>query len=300
MGSLMVRGFGGRFGAGLKDAARMAVLPAAAALLIGLGQPVAALAQAAAESQSIALTPPDPPPEGPGIEIPGTGITVTTSISISNDYLFRGISQTRNTWAPQATVDIAHESGFYIGGFISNATFLASPYNDTRQEVDALAGYRFTLGGVNLDIGYVGYFYPGQTKPEGTQLNQYNEVVLKANYTIDPVKLLGTFAWSPNFFGRSGDGYYLEGGVDVTLPWEFSFFGRVGYQWIENNTRFGTPDYLWYGVGISREVLLGFTASVGWYGTNISKGECVPVAERADNGQRICEGRVLFTMSKTF
>jgi uncharacterized protein (TIGR02001 family) len=288
-----------RPGLSLRRAVGFVAAPvAAAALFLGLALP--AVAQSNVQSQSIALTPPDPPPEGPGIEIPGTGLTVTTTVAVSNDYLFRGISQTRNTWAAQGTVDIAHESGFYVGAFLTNATFLASPYNDTRQEVDALAGYRFTLGGVNLDIGYVGYFYPGQTKPEGTQLNQYNEVMLKANYTIDIVKLMGTFAWSPNFFGRSGNGYYLEGGVDVTLPWEFTAFGRVGYQWIERTARFGTPDYLWYGVGIQREVLLGFTAAVGWYGTNISKRECVPVAERADGGQRICEGRVLFTMSKTF
>jgi uncharacterized protein (TIGR02001 family) len=240
------------------------------------------------------------PASGPGILIPGTGITVTSTAAVSNDYLFRGISQTRNNWALQGTVDIAHESGVYVGAFITNAKFLGVPYNDTRQEVDALGGYRFSLGPVNLDIGYVGYFYPGQEKPEGTQLNSYMEVMAKATYTIDIVKLSAALAYSPNFFGRSGTGWYVEGGVDVTLPFEITAFGRLGHQWIQNNPRFGTPDYLWYGVGIQREILLGFTAAVGWYGTNISKRDCAPLVDRADSGQRICEGRVLFTVSKTF
>ena len=36
----------------------------------------------------------------------------------------------------QGTLDIQHDSGFYIGSFVCNAKFLASPWNDTRQEVD--------------------------------------------------------------------------------------------------------------------------------------------------------------------
>ncbi|TCZ55271.1 TorF family putative porin [Roseicella aquatilis] len=228
------------------------------------------------------------------------GLTVTATPSVSNDYLFRGISQTRNNWAVQGTLDVQHDTGFYIGGFVSNAKFLAEPWNDTRQELDALAGYRFTLADINFDIGYIGYFYPGQEKAPGTQLNEYHEVAIKANYTIDIVKLLLAYNYSPNFFGRSGAGNYIEGGADVTLPYGLTASGRLGYQWIQNNPRFGTPDYLWYSVGLSREIYGGVTGTLAWYGTNISKSECAPLPERATGGQRICEGRVLFTLSKTF
>ncbi len=242
----------------------------------------------------------DAAPAGPGIAIPGTGLTLGITPSVSSDYLFRGISQTRNNWAVQGTFDLAHESGVYVGAFVSNAKFLANPYNDTRQELDVMAGYRFALGGVNFDVGYIAYLYPGQSKPEGTQLNEYQEIMVKANYTIDIVKLSAAVAYSPNFFGRSGTGWYVEGGLDVTLPYEFTAFGRLGYQWIQNNPRFGTPDYLWYAVGIQREIYWGVTAAVGWYGTNISKNECAPVVDRASNGLRVCEGRVLFTLRRAF
>ena len=168
--------------------------------------------------------------------IESAGLTVTLTPAVSNDYLFRGISQTRNNWAFQGTADIQHESGFYIGAFVSNAKFLANPYNDTRQELDALAGYRFELAGVAMDIGYVGYYYPGQGKAPGGQLNEYHELAVKAAYTIDTVKLLAAFNYSPNFFGRSGAGYYIEGGADVTLPYALTASARVGHQWIERNT----------------------------------------------------------------
>lgn len=232
--------------------------------------------------------------------IESAGLTVTLTPAVSNDYLFRGISQTRNNWAFQGTADIQHESGFYIGAFISNAKFLANPYNDTRQELDALAGYRFELAGVAMDIGYVGYYYPGQSKAPGGQLNEYHELAVKAAYTIDTVKLLAAFNYSPNFFGRSGAGYYIEGGADVTLPYAFTASARVGHQWIERNPAFGTPDYLWYSIGVSREIYAGVTAAVGWYGTTIDKKDCAPVVDRADGGQRACDGRVLFTVSRVF
>ena len=232
--------------------------------------------------------------------IESAGLTVTLTPAVSNDYLFRGISQTRNNWAFQGTADIQHESGFYIGAFISNAKFLANPYNDTRQELDALAGYRFELAGVAMDIGYVGYYYPGQGKAPGGQLNEYHELAVKAAYTIDTVKLLAAFNYSPNFFGRSGAGYYIEGGADVTLPYALTASARVGHQWIERNPLFGTPDYLWYSVGVSREIYAGVTAAVGWYGTTIDKKDCAPVVDRADGGQRACDGRVLFTLSRIF
>ncbi len=241
------------------------------------------------------------PTEAPaaGIRLPG-GLTLTGLGAVSNDYLFRGISQTRNNWAVQGTFDLKHESGFYIGAFISNAKFLANPYNDTCQELDLLAGYRTELAGVKLDFGYIAYTYPGQGKAPGGQLNEFQEVGVKASYSIEPVKLAGAFFYSPNFFGRSGDGYYAEGGIDVTAPYDLTVTGRLGYQWIERNAFFGTPDYLWYAVGVSREIYAGIAAAVGFYGTDISKRDCAPVVDRASGGQRICGQRVLFTLSQAF
>ena len=233
-------------------------------------------------------------------KIESVGLTVTTTPLIGTDYLFRGISQTRNNWAFQGTLDVQHDSGVYVGAFLSNAKFVGGPWNDTRQELDLLAGYRFTVSDVNIDLGYIAYLYPGQNKAPGTQLNEYQELSVKANYTIDIVKLSTAFNYSPNFFGHSGAGYYLEGGVDVTLPYEITASGRLGYQWIDKNPVFGTPDYLWYSVGVAREIYAGFIGTVGWYGTTISKKDCLPVVDRAEGGQRACDGRVLATLSKVF
>jgi uncharacterized protein (TIGR02001 family) len=226
-------------------------------------------------------------------EIPlgSTGINVTLTPTVATDYLFRGISQTRNRWAGQFGVEAVHESGLYVGGFISNVAFQGT---NARQEVDAYGGFRFTALTINWDVGAILYTYPGYTQPStGPYDLNFFEVALRASREFGPVKLLAGIFYSPDYQLQSGNSLYIEGGIDLSLPFEFTASGRLGYITIQNNLRYGVPDYLWYSVGISRPLPLGFTAAVGWYGTNISQSDCV-------GGQKICDGRVLFTLSRPF
>ena len=90
--------------------------------------------------------------------IDSLGLTVAVTPVITSDYLFRGISQTRSGPAVQGTIDIEHESGLYVGAFLSNAVF---PGTNLRQELDLMAGYRFTVADVKLDIGATILQLPG-------------------------------------------------------------------------------------------------------------------------------------------
>lgn len=229
-------------------------------------------------------------PAAAQIAIGETGLTVTATPALTTDYLFRGISQTRSRPAVQGTVEIAHASGVYVGAFASNVAF---PGTNARQEIDAYGGYRFEALGINWDVGGILYNYPGYDQQPGQFRLEYFEAALRANREFGPVKVLGAFHWSPNFQAQSGNGFYLEGGVDVTLPLEFTASARLAYQWIDRNPRFGTPDYLWYSVGVSRPIPGGFTLALGWYDTNLSRSDCF-------GGQKVCAGRVVFTVSRTF
>ncbi|MBO1073604.1 TorF family putative porin [Roseomonas marmotae] len=219
-----------------------------------------------------------------------SGLTLTLTPAASTDYLFRGISQTRNRPAIQGTVDLQHDSGFYVGAFATNVAF---PGLNARQELDLMAGYRFEAAGASFDLGAVYYAYPGYDKPPGGFQLDYVEAVLKASYTVAPVKLLATAAYSPNFYFRTGDAFYLEGGADVALPAGFTLSGRLGRQWIDRNARYGAPDYATWSVAVSREVIAGFTLSVGYYDTDLSKGECF-------GGTKFCDARAMVTLSRAF
>jgi uncharacterized protein (TIGR02001 family) len=212
-----------------------------------------------------------PAPASAQIAIESLGVTVTTTPALVSDYLFRGISQTRGSPAVQGTIDIEHSSGVYIGGFISNVAWPSvTPQVDIRQEVDFTFGYRFELAGVKFDVGGTYFGYPGYNKPAGSFDWAWWEANLRANYQInDTVKVLGTVAWSPNFNYESGNAWYVEGGVDLSLAYDITASLRAGYQTVQYNTQaprnhgaWGAPDYGVFSVGFAREIAFGVIGNV--------------------------------------
>ncbi len=231
--------------------------------------------------------------------IDSLGVTVTTTPALTSDYLFRGLSQTRNRPATQLTVDAEHSSGFYIGAFLSNVAFAGT---NARQELDYNAGYRFALGGLKLDIGGTYYSYPGYTAPRGGFELNYGEVALRASYEIAPVKFVGLAAWSPNFTGESGSAVYLEGGFDMALDFGFTISPRIGYQMVERNVMprtgsrdgyFGSPDYTTIQVSVSREIVGGVIGSGTIVWNSNSGRDCF-------GGTKVCDSRAVMTLSRPF
>jgi uncharacterized protein (TIGR02001 family) len=217
------------------------------------------------------------------------GLTFSALPAAATDYLFRGISQTRNRPALQLGLEAVQDSGFYLGAFASNVAFAGSP---ARQELDLLAGWRATALDVAWDIGLVHYGYPGGSRPAGGQSFDYWEAVLKASRGFGPVTALASASLSPNFFARSGTALALEAGADTALPLDLTLSARLGHQWIEREARFGAPDYLWYSVGLARELAAGVTLAVSYAGTDLGRAEC--------GGQTICDNRLLLTLSRRF
>jgi uncharacterized protein (TIGR02001 family) len=223
--------------------------------------------------------------------IESLGLTVTTGVGLYTDYLFRGISQTQTNPAIQGTLDIEHDIGVYIGGFASNVDF-GTGY-DANIELDGVFGYRFSLFGAKFDIGGIYYAYPGAG--EGPFNYNFFEAAAKASYEIGPVTVKLGANYSPDFQFESGTGWYVEGGLDIKLPFDFVLSGRYGYQWVQNNPRYGLPDWANWSVSIARE-FWGFLVSVGYYDTNISKNEC-PIGV---GGSNVCSARALASVTRTF
>ncbi len=221
------------------------------------------------------------------LEFPQSGITINASLTAATDYLFRGISQTRERFAVQGAFDLQHSSGIYIGAFVSNVAFAGT---NARQEVDFLAGYRFELAGISLDAGAIFYTYPGTTGPPGLD---YVELALTASREFEPVTLRGGVYWSPRFTGGTGQGLYLQGQLVVALPFEVTLTGTLGYQFIERNERYGAPDYWNYGIALSRPLIGPVSAAVGFYGTDLSRNECF-------GGTALCRPRVLASLTAAF
>lgn len=79
------------------------------------------------------------------------------NIGITNNYVWRGFTQTQDQAAVSGGLDYSHESGFYAGAWASNVDF--GP--DAGYELDLYGGYGGEFeGGISYDVGFIYYAYP--------------------------------------------------------------------------------------------------------------------------------------------
>lgn len=146
--------------------------------LIGLLSAVSL--QAAAQTPPPAPAAPEPTPEH----------TFVPKISVYSEYEYRGISQTSEKPAVQLNLDYSHSSGFYLGLFASNISWLkdykkAGAVKDSAPaEIDLFGGYKFeVVKDVTLDLGYLHYEYSGMTPLPGLPKANTDEVYFGVTYS---------------------------------------------------------------------------------------------------------------------
>lgn len=161
-------------------------------------------------------------------------------------------------------------------------------------ELDFYGGITPTLGPVSLDIGMIGYFYPN-AKDDAGGVGEYDyyEGYLTGSVTPAPGLSLGAgFYYSPEFFGKTGEAYYVEGnaGVDVTDILNVS--GAVGYQSIDNIG--GVSDeYVTWNLGATLS-LWGLSFDARYIDTDIEATDPIAFGSTSLNKER-----GVFTISKS-
>ena len=210
----------------------------------------------------------------------------SANVGLFNQYSFRGIDQSGEEAAVQGGFDWAHDSGFYIGTWGSNVDFND---NDSVTEFDFYGGYAKEIqNGINLDLSMIGYTYPGAYASSNYDFYEYSFGLGKS---IGPVSFSTAINYSPEFFAKSGDATYWQGGLDYEFQ-EIKISGHVGKQWIDLETTYGAPDYVDYSVGASY-AWQGFDLSVAYVDTDVDAGW-----NSTDQSGK--EGRTIFGVSKSF
>ncbi len=213
---------------------------------------------------------------------------ISANVSILTDYLYRGISQTNENFALQGGFDYAHSpTGLYIGTWASNVDFAES------LEIDVYGGIGGELGnGLSWDVGGLYYMYPGSNaQPE----EDFFEAYANLGYTFSEVQLEPSIgagvAWSPDFFGEDGDGVYVYGSLDLSLPHDFGVSLYVGHQDVEGDKLSGPAgfDYVHYSIGLSKS-FGPLDLSVSW---NDANDEC-------DGGTNELCRAVVFSVGSSF
>jgi len=197
---------------------------------------------------------------------------VVGSISITNDYLFRGMSQTNREPAIQPSIEYDDKSGWYAGAWGSNISWLSDASTaqapiSSSLEIDLYTGYRgnFTSA-LAYDVGLYTYYYPGSypaglTRPYTTEAYvslAWKGISLGYNYGFT------------NLFGvpaSKHSGYVdLKYNVEFTPGWTFNT--HVGYQNVANNPGFSYYDWR---VGVTRAFANGYSVALGYYDTNAKR-----------------------------
>jgi uncharacterized protein (TIGR02001 family) len=182
---------------------------------------------------------------------------VTANVTLTNDYRYRGITQTNYMPAIQGGFDYAHESGLYIGNWNSTISWISdqNPVGTSAPlEMDFYAGFKKELiaPGFASDFGVLQYYYPAKGFSSTFMQNPNStELYAAQNFTFGPltgfVKLsyaVTTLFGIPN---SSGSMY-----PDLTLNydtgiWGLSANGHIGLSvhcrsakynhWIWHNTK---------------------------------------------------------------
>lgn len=208
---------------------------------------------------------------------------VTANVGLTTDYLFRGISQTNDAPAIQGGFDYNDPSGFYVGTWESNIAFAGS------LESDWYFGYNGNATkDLGYSVGYIYYYYARQSTFSGPSPNvSFGEVNAGVSYKGLSAKI----SYSNNFSLDSGKALYYDLGYSFNLPHDVGLSLHYGYQTINDNAAWGTPNYADYSIGLSKSYG-GFDFGLTWYDTNLSTADCF-------GGQGICKSRVAFSVGKS-
>ena len=168
---------------------------------------------------------------------PALADEVAYNVGVTNNYVFRGLTQTDKDFAVQGGVDFSTDSGFYAGAWASNVDF----GDGTDAEVDLYGGYKTEAGGFAFDFGVVAYTYVGA--PAGVS---YDNVELKAaaSRAFGPATIGGAVYYSPDSWGVDNESVYWELNGAYTVSDKISLSGAVGRQTFDPGS-----DYTTWNVG---------------------------------------------------
>ncbi|MBI3441143.1 MAG: hypothetical protein HY052_04980 [Proteobacteria bacterium] len=207
---------------------------------------------------------------------------ISGTISAVSQYRLRGITQSNGNPAVQGGIDWSHNSGAYAGIWGSNIDFDAACL-----ETDVYGGYKAKLSDIDLDVGVIGYVYPGASS--SLHYNRWEGKII-AGHVFALANVSGGISHSFNGFANSGPATYVS--TSLIAPSKhapITVTGSFGHQWFGNSGTFGFPDYSDWSLGVGYR-LHGFDLALKYINTTLNKNDY-------PNG---CGATAVFSISKVF
>ena len=218
--------------------------------------------------------------------------SLSTLLTLTSDYRLRGVSQNNQQVTPQIEIDFDAGDGWSFGTIGSKVDF--KDQEDTSVEVDLFANKHFDLAEIGVDIGGFYYSYPDHDLSPGSTRYSMEEVTGALARTWGALTLSAAGAWSPDYFGQAGNGWYLEGGAQYEIePW-LSLSSHLGQQWVQHwDSRIGSGHpYQHWDVGLTATFDQA-SIDLRYVGTSLTKAECL----LTQGGLHWCETTVIASLS---
>ncbi len=187
----------------------------------------------------------------------------SANASVTNNYIWRGLTQTTNEPAVQGGIDYASESGFYFGTWASNVQYAADDVFS--YEHDIYFGFAGEVDGISYDVGYLYYNYDGEAEFDfgeiyasvgmgGFSVTGYLFTNTEADDVVDET---GATVLEYDF----GNAYYISADYAFEVKEGVEMGFHVGHHSGDFNEGFnGVPgSYTDYNVSVSKD---GFTFMV--------------------------------------
>ncbi len=200
---------------------------------------------------------------------------ISYNVGVTSDYVFRGISQSRNRAAFSGGLDYSHTStGLYAGTWVSTISWVndatASTTANVPYEQDFYAGIKGDIGaGFSYDAGAIYYYYPHHklgTAPNANTTEVYGKVAygpvyFKVNYAT------GDAFWTSNKAGS----YYLDLGADIPVMDGLTLNAHAGRFVFKNDTVVSAAsdyNYSDWKIGLTKDFGGGLSGALAATGTN--------------------------------
>ncbi len=156
----------------------------------------------------------------------GTALAeVTANGSVTNNYLWRGLTQSGNEAAVQGGLDFVSEGGFYIGTWASNVQYASD--DGYSYEHDVYFGYSGGSDDFSWDVGYLYYNYDDSQKYDFSEV--YGSIgvggfsaslylLADTEQPEDPSNPVGNdFGFGSAYYLSLDYGFELENGMGIGL-----------------------------------------------------------------------------------
>ncbi len=162
---------------------------------------------------------------------------LSANVGITNNYLWRGITQTQNKAAVSGGIDYEHQSGITFGAWTSNASWA----ENITYELDLYASY---TGNINEQLSYsLGYIYYDYDSAAQTDFSEIFASLTYQNFTFTYNTLADAQAG-----GNFADDTYISADAEFSLTPQIGLTVHAGSYTFKN-----AENYRDYAISLTKD-----------------------------------------------